>query len=296
MTSKPETLLVALDFNDASLVAMKQSYNLARLLNYEIILLNVLEQQSFAGGLFTAEQDKQISAEINQKLENAASDISRDTGITVTPLSRKGKVHSTILKTAEEYNSQFIFMGTNDAEKAGILDKNQLGSNTSKVIRQSKVPVISINGAHHYDGCRSILLPLDLTKDTRQKVTHAIRIARLFGSTIKVISVLWSKNDLEIKVQLERQMKQVTKFIQDANLACESQFLVIEGGQKALVPAILDFADKEGDIDLIMIMTQQENRLVEFFIGSAAQQIIRQSKIPVMSIIPKELGFSYYRF
>lgn len=296
MNSKPDTLLVAVDFNDASLVAMKQSYNLARLLNFEIILLYVMEQQSFAGGLFTADQDKQLSAEINQKLENAAADISRNTGIKVTPLSRKGKVHSTILKTADEYNSQFIFMGTNDAEKAGILDKNQLGSNTSKVIRQSKVPVISINGKHHYDGCRSILLPLDLTKDTRQKVTHAIHIARLFGSTIKVISVLWSKNDREIKAQLERQMKQVTKFIQDAKLTCESQFLEIEDGQKALVPAILDFADKEGDIDLIMIMTQQENRLVEFFIGSAAQQIIRQSKIPVMSIIPKELGFSYYRF
>ncbi len=296
MTSKPNTLLVAIDFNDASMVAMKQSYNLAQLLDYEIILLYVHEQQTFAGGLFTADQDKQLSAEINQKLEDAAADISRNTGIKVTPLARKGKVHATILKTAEEYNSQFIFMGTNDAEKTGILDKNQLGSNTSKVIRQSKVPVISINGEHHYDGCRSILLPLDLTKDTRQKVTHAIRISRLFGSTIKVISVLWSKNDQDIKLQLERQMAQVTKFIRDAKIDCQSQFLEIKEGQKAMVPAILNYAYAEGDIDLIMIMTQQETRLVEYFIGSAAQQIIRQSKIPVMSIIPKELGFSYYRF
>jgi len=80
------------------------------------------------------------------------------------------------------------------------------------------------------------------------------------------------------------------------NIKCETEIVEIAGGQTDLGPTILDYANKQGDIDLIIIMTQQENRLTEFFIGSAAQQIIRQSEIPVMSIIPKDLGFSYYAF
>jgi nucleotide-binding universal stress UspA family protein len=296
MTTKPNSLLVAVDFNDQSMVAMRQSFNMARLLNNEIILLYVLEQADISNTLFSREQDVGILSTINGKLENTAAEISSTHGLKTTPLLRKGKVHSTILRTAADYNSRFIFMGTNDTAKAGLLEKNLLGSNTSKVIRQSKVPVISINGEHHYDGCRSILLPLDLTKETRQKVTHAIEMARLFDATIKVMSVLWDKNDKEASMQLERQMAQVKKFIADASIKIHAEILSVEGGQRELVPTIFDYADKQGDVDLIMIMTQQENRLVEFFIGSAAQQIIRQSKIPVMSIIPKELGFSYYQF
>jgi len=187
-------------------------------------------------------------------------------------------------------------MGTNDSAERLRLDKNQFGANTSRVIRQSRIPVISINGKHHYNGCRSILLPLDLTKETRQKVTYAIEMAKLFSATIKVLSVLWDKNDKDIINQLQNQLLQVKNFIEEVNIHCQTEIVEIEEGSAGLGSTILDYARKQGDIDLVIIMTQQENRLVEFFIGSAAQQIIRQSEIPVMSIIPKDLGFSYYAF
>jgi len=38
-------------------------------------------------------------------------------------------------------------------------------------------------------------------------------------------------------------------------------------------------------------MTQQEASVIEFFMGSRAQEFVRLSQIPVMSIVPKELGF-----
>jgi len=56
-----------------------------------------------------------------------------------------------------------------------------------------------------------------------------------------------------------------------------------------LAASILKYANSV-DSDLILIMTQQETKLVEFFVGSAAQTIIRLSNVPVMSIIPKELS------
>jgi hypothetical protein len=40
-----------------------------------------------------------------------------------------------------------------------------------------------------------------------------------------------------------------------------------------------------------MIMTQQEAGMIEFFMGSRAQEFVRLSAIPVMSIAPRELGF-----
>lgn len=295
MSENAISLLIPVDFNEQSLIALEQSYNLARLLQTELVLLYVHEERDFLNSLFSGEQKQQITKDINHRLEEIASEVSKKTGLRVMPVVKRGKVHSAILETAEQFNSRFILMGTNDAltetEKYGMI-----GSNTSKVIRQSKIPVITFNTKTHFDGCRSILLPLDLTKDTRQKVTHAIKMARLFGSTIQVISVLWDADSKSIQQQLKAQLFQAQNFIQEAGIKCKATLLETGSSTQDLVPAILNYSRDQEDIDLIMIMTQQENRLVEFFIGSAAQQIIRESTIPVMSIIPKDLGFSYIQF
>jgi len=296
MTDINRSLLVPIDFNEQSMIALEQSYNLAKLLQYDIVLLYVHEEKDFINSLFSREdKDRQLNS-INQKLEETAERVSRNSGCRVQPVVLKGKVHQMILKAADEYHARFILMGTSDQGEHFESSKNMIGSNTSKVIRQSKVPVISFNGKSHFSGCRSILLPLDLTKETRQKVTYAIEIARLFHSKIKVVSILYDKHAKDIRQQLEIQMAQVKQFVTDVNIPCHTELIEIDGGSNQLAPAILDYAYEEADVDLLMIMTQQENRLVELFIGSAAQHIIRQSHVPIMSIIPKELGFSYYQF
>ncbi len=296
MSQTPNSLLIPLDFNEQSMIALEQSYNMAKLLGYEIVLLYVLEESDLFSGFLSTEQNQDVIVRINQRLEETAAEVSRKSGVKVTPILSRGKVASTILKTARDYNARFILMGTNDSSERLRLDRNQIGANTSRVIRQAEIPVISVNGKHHHSGCRSILLPLDLTKETRQKVTYAIEMAKLFGANIKAVSVLWDKNDRDIIQQLELQMNQVRKFISEVNIPCTTEIIEINGSSADLGPTILDYARRQGDVDLIIIMTQQENRLTEFFIGSAAQQIIRQSEIPVMSIIPKDLGFSYYAF
>jgi nucleotide-binding universal stress UspA family protein len=160
------------------------------------------------------------------------------------------------------------------------------------VIRSAKCPVITINGKHHYNGCRNILLPLDLSKETRQKVTLAIELAKLFGSAIKVVSALWSKNDPDIILKLNQQLLQVQNFIEESGLKCTAEIIESSDGERTLVPAILNYAHQQEDIDLIVILTQQEIGFVEFFVGSHAQEFLRLSDIPVLSVVPKELGFT----
>ncbi len=106
-------------------------------------------------------------------------------------------------------------MGTHSSDDEDLADK-RVGANTSRVIRSASCPVITINSKHLYHGCRNILLPLDLTKETRQKVTIGIEIARIYGAGIKVVSALWSKNDPAIIGRLKQQGQQVTDFISSA--------------------------------------------------------------------------------
>lgn len=286
MYTNTNTILVPIDFNEQSKYAIEQSYSFARFLGLEIVLLYVYEE-GFSSSLVS---EKDISKKISEKLEQTADEIKQKTGLKVKTCFKKGKVYSQIIKSARENNSRFILMGANNASEGIRLDRNLIGSNTSKVIRQSQVPVITINSKQEFGLCHNILLPLDLTKETRQKVTNAVELAKSFGAGIHVVSILWTKNDKEIKNELLQQLNQVQAFIENEKIRCETELLECTGGEKMLVPRILQYAEDNKNIDLIMIMTRQENRLMEFFLGSHAQSLIRMSKVPVMSIVPDEVG------
>jgi nucleotide-binding universal stress UspA family protein len=285
------TILVPYDFNRQSELALEQAVNLARHTKSKIILLYVTELPGFLNSFFSDEHDEELLEKVNDHLDSVAARVSLRSGIDIEASIQKGRIYTTINKIADELGVNYIVMGTRSTDGADLEHKRMLGANTSRVIRAASCPVITISGDSHYDGCRSILLPLDLTKETKQKVGWALEFARIYGSKIRAVSALWSLNDPEIISKLNMQMNQVRKFIQDAGIECESEIIESPKGEKTHVPAILDYARSKGDVDLIVIMTQQEFSIVEFFVGSHAQEFLRNSEIPVVSIVPKELGF-----
>tara|TARA_B100001093_G_C26850245_1_gene1024804 strand:- start:3976 stop:4167 length:192 start_codon:yes stop_codon:yes gene_type:complete len=62
-----------------------------------------------------------------------------------------------------------------------------------------------------------------------------------------------------------------------------------------LAKAILDYSNLH-QANLIMIMTHQENNVTQYLIGSAAQSIIYNSEVPVMSIHPQLKMNEVYSF
>ncbi len=284
-------ILVPYDFNRQSELALEQAVNLARITKSKIILLYVNEFPGFITSLFSDRQDDEMLEKINDHLDSIAVRYSLRTGVDIDATMQKGRIYTTINRVAEETASTFIVMGTRSSDSNDPERKRMLGANTSRVIRSATCPVITISGSTHYEGCRSILLPMDLTKETKQKVGWAIDIAKIYGAKIRAVSALWSLNDTEIITKLNIQMNQVKRFIEETGIECEAEIIESPKGEKTHVPAILEYARSKGDVDLIVIMTQQEFSIVEFFVGSHAQEFIRCSEIPVVSIVPKELGF-----
>ena len=284
-------ILVPVDFEPQSLIALEQSYNLARLLPAEIVLLYVYDPPAGIRSLFGASYDEEIIKKLEERLALLSIKVQTETGLQVSTILETGRVYSKILETADKIQSQFIIMGTHSQPDIPGSDVGVLGANSSRVLRSTKCPVITINARHHYDGCRDILLPLDLTTESRQKVTWAIKIAKIYGSGIKVVSGIWGKDDPDVYNRLKFLAEQVKQFIEKEGIRCSAEFVFDIENEKALIPSLLNYAEKQGDIDLIVIMTQQETSVIEFFVGSRAQEFVRLSPIPVMSIVPKELGF-----
>ena len=95
-----------------------------------------------------------------------------------------------------------------------------------------------------------------------------------------------SRRHAPCRASLTRQMEQVKSYVHKQGVQCSAEIIKTAKGEDTPAQCILDYANKI-DGDLIIIMTQQETNFTRMFIGSTAQEIVNNSEIPVMSIIPK---------
>ena len=275
-------ILIPIGFSDQSMIALGQGFNLAKIKKSEIILLSVIENQKKIESLFLDDKTHELQQKVNDKLVEVGKQYAAQYDIHVETMVAKGRVYEKIIEVAEMVNADLIVMGTNGTPK-GVL-KKVIGTNAERVVRLAHCPVITLKGKDHRNGCENIILPLDLGKQTKEKVTLAIEYARYWDATIRVVSILL-RDKQEIKDKLVRNLNQVEKFISDADVECSSELLEIEKG-KGLVKSILEYG-KKFESDLILIMTRQED-IFSNKLGTVAREIIYQSEIPVMSIKPHE--------
>jgi len=199
----------------------------------------------------------------------------------------KGRVYNQINEVAKMIDANLIVMGTNGSPKGTI--RKFIGSNAERVVRLSRCPVITIKGKNHKEGCKNIILPLDLEKQTKEKVTYALEYARYWDATIRVVSILL-KDNKEDRLNLKQNLNQVEKFISNAGVKCSAE--LIEGDNKlSLGDFVFEYA-KRFDADLIMIMTKKEELSISSNISVTARYIINNSEIPIMSIRPREREYN----
>jgi len=283
MDVQNNSILIPVDFSKQSFVALEQSYNLANYTRSKVILLHVIKESAPLWGLMNFKEKDDFKFKVEKKLQDIAAEVKEKTNSEVKIVVEFGKVVDSILNVARKLNVSFIFMGTSGSTD---IRKKIIGSNALRIIKEARRPVITIKGKFHRNGCENIILPIDTTKQTLQKITSAVQFASLFNSKISVISVISTNNKNEIQ-QAEEKLTEVENKIKSYGIDANHELQVIEGDKSKIANGIIQLSHKLHG-DLIIIMTQQEGDIVSFFIGSLAKELIHSSDIPIMSINPKE--------
>ena len=277
-------IIVPIDFYEQSMVALGQAVNLAKIKKSVIVLLSVIKEQSIMQTLFTDDATDELKVKVKEKLDSIALEYSKKHGIHVDTMVSKGKIYEQINEVAEMISADLIVMGTNGSQGRS---SKIIGSNAERVVRLSKCPVITIKGKDHRNGCENIILPIDLEKETKQKVTYALEYARYWNATIRVVSVVLRDNQA-VRTKLTKNINQVKNFIIKAGVKCTAE--LIEGEKKQTLGDFVFEYGKRFDADLIMIMTKNEESFSNT-ISDTARYIINNSEVPIMSIRPKESRF-----
>ncbi len=255
-------ILIPIDFTEQSIFAIKQSYNLAKYTHSKIVLLHVYDKPGNERYEDLTKLCKQTEAESGL--------------VPIEFMNVKGDIYDETDRVAEEIGATLIIMGLESHMKF----KDIFGGSASKLIRKAPCPVITIRGREHRDGCEHILLPLDLSRESREKVDVAVQFAKYFGASIRVLSV-FSPSDLAYENQLLAYSHQVKQFIKSKGISCTNKSIA----SNHVAETVVDYANKI-EADLIMIMNKQELSVKEFFGGTEAQHIVDISNIPVMTVNP----------
>ncbi len=282
MNNWKNKIVVPLDFHEQSMIALEQTRNIAKFMKAEIIILYIIEATDVISSMFRKEdQEKKIYQEVKRRLEELATSTSEKLGVPVSVRIEKGKVHDQILRVSEEVRARFIIMGKNDADEGF---KRFIGQNTSHVIANADCPVITIKGKEHKLGVKNIVLPLDLTKKTREKVFNAVSFGLHLNSTIWMVSVLTGGVSIT-QSRIYAKMKKAKSMIEENGVPCNIK--LFKKTEKPDYEVIINYA-LDIDADLIMIMTHQESDFRDHYIGKFAHEIINRSDIPVMTMIPSD--------
>ena len=279
-------ILVPVGFSEQSLAALKQACLIAKIKKSEVIILSVIEEQSKISGLLIDNPFEEIRSKVKDKLDEISEMHSSKFSVKVDSMVASGKIYEQIVEVSSMINANLIVMGTNGSPK-GVL-KKFIGSNAERVVRLSNIPVITIKENTSTENFDNIILPLDLGKETKEKVTFAIEYARYWNSTIRIVSVFLKDNTNEKNI-LIKNLNQVSNFISNAGVKCTSE--LIEGEKKQSLGDFVINYEKKFDSDLIIIMTKKEELALSNNLSVTARYIIHNSKIPVMSIKPKPRKF-----
>lgn len=256
------SVLIPIDFSKQSLIAIEQSYNLANLTHSKIIVMHASPNSNH---------------EHQKDLEEIVAKIKKDSGLEAEFLNLKGDIYELIDPKAEELGCTLIVIGLDTQ----VRFRSFLGgTNVSKFIKNAPCPVITIRSKDNRNSCSNILMPIDLSAESREKVGIAVQLARYYKATIKIVSV-FSPSDEKYENELLPYLNQVKKYIKDRGVACTNKSIPSNSPAEAIVA----YANNN-DCDLIVLMNKRDLSIGEMFGGAVSTKIIETSNIPVLTVNP----------
>jgi nucleotide-binding universal stress UspA family protein len=274
-------ILIPIDFSTTSMRAINHGAFLAKHTKGKLILLHVQRKSELLDIIMPALKLKDtsvITEFLEDKLTTLAKSISHEYGIQVAPIVSMGSITSEIVKVSEKHKVGIIIMGTQGGDSTNDLF---LGSNSYRLLTKSSVPVMTVRTISPKLGYKNILLAMDLSEHSRQKVNFAIQLAAKYGAHLLVLGLL-AENDTQHKFKLEVILPQIQKLAQAQKLTSTAEIKTTLNRAKTT----LAYA-KTKKADLIITMSDQSAEFSRFILGSYAHQLISDSLIPVLSIPPE---------
>lgn len=283
-------ILIPVDFSSTASLAVKHGAFLAKFTKGELFLLHVIKRSEVLDVLLPMVDSNgvsKITRLVEQKMEELAEAVRKEYGISVTPLVSTGNVTSEIVQMAKENKVGLIVMGTQGYTAIGEF---LVGSNAYRVLTKAHIPVMTVRNEATKFGYQNIVMPIDFSEHSRQKVNATLDLAAKFGAKVHILGVL-ADDDTTHDDKMRAYIKQIEELCDKVKVAHVSK---IEHA-KNRAHQTLKYA-KSVNADLVVTMADQDAEISSIVLGTYAHQLINYSKIPVITFAPEMLGDIHISF
>lgn len=264
-----KNIVVPIDFSPESLKGLSLAILFAKKMKANIILIHVLQH-------LTSKQLLKTEQKFEELLEKHLDEID---GIEMLYKIRRGLVYQEVTNEAKYNDEAMIITSTHGASG---FQEYFIGTNAYKMISTVECPILTIRDGIIPKDIKKIVLPIDRTLATRQKLPLACELAQLFDAEIHIVGVS-DKHQTEKEEHIQMYIKQVTNYCIERNVRYSSNYL--KGFNNASL--ILEYA-KGVDADMIAVMTEQETTIANILLGTYAEQLANHSDIPVLFVRPRQ--------
>jgi len=261
-------VLVPHDFSSVANCAVSHASKIVKPFNGEVFLLHVVAKQ------------KEIE-DAKAKLNKLAQEAENTYGVNVHILVRIGNIFEDIGDVASEIGAGYIVMGTHGARGMQKI----MGSHALKVISHSKIPFVVVQDKRPSttDAYDDVVVPIDHSDVTKQKLQIAANIATHFNSKIHIFSA--KENDQFLQVKLDRELTFAKNYFSEKGITYDIVSAEDSGNFKK---QLIKFSAKI-NADMIAIVNTREGALLPDFFGSEEQEVIaNDAEIPVIITNPTQ--------
>jgi len=274
-----QPIIVAVDFSNSSIHAVEYAIPLASKLKCDIILVWV-DKFSSSESLYpdtSTENRNEAKKRFEEIIQQFGKKMAK--GLKMDFKLRKGKVFHEVDTLAKSLGALLVITGTHGVSG---FEEFWIGSNAFRIVTYASCPVVTVR--HDFDnkrGIERIVVPVDGSSETIQKLPFVVRLAKLFKAEVHVVAT-HSSHLNSIQRIAEKYMQISVGYFEANGIKCIEDSMVSNDVTKALLQYAVNVK-----ADLIAIMTEQETP-VNILLGAQAQQMINQSPIPILSIHPQE--------
>ena len=281
-------ILVPTDFSKPAQWALEVATGIAKKANGQIILLHVIEQptsESFnvEGQIFDGNDVEErlftlkLIERSKQQIELAAK-YAEDAGVFVKCELRLGNPFHGMRAVITEHHADLVVMGTSGHSK---YEEVIVGSNTEKVVRHAKCPVLTVHEKPSGKDFVNIVYASSLN-ETEKEFAQVVKNAQeMYNATIHLVRINTPMN-FQSDYESKRVMKEFARKLKIQN------FTMNVFSDRSEEEGILHFAAGI-NADLIAMATHGRTGFAHVLVGSIAEDVVNHSSRPVLTYVTPEL-------
>ena len=270
-------ILVPIDFSKPSEYAAKMAAKIAKKTSASIYLIHLIELPTGvidmgSGSKFSIPESMLYLRKTKEKIVAFKNTFFTDE-MNVEYFIKLSNPFDGIKKYAEKINADLIIMGSKGHSE---FEEIMIGSNTEKVVRSSKTPVIFVKKDDAKIKLKNLVFASNFKEENKEVFSKFLNFANAFNSKIHLLKIN-TPSQFESTFNAKEKVK---TFIKDYNLPKHTINIY---NDVSVEKGILNYA-KEKKADLIALSTHGRSGISHLFTGSVTKNLSKKALKPMFTV------------